>query len=66
VSERKSFQFVGTTCTELSLDPAEFVGMTVPAITGEILEVLQSLAPGVSFFTDDVVEAANELAAPAT
>lgn len=60
--ERKSFEFVGTTCTSLSLDPGEFAGMTVRAITEEILEVLESIAPGVNYFVDDVVEAAHELA----
>ncbi len=62
MSERLDFEFVGTTSKALSLDPTEFAGMRVPQITGEILKTLGEIAPGVNFFTDDVVLAAEQLA----
>jgi hypothetical protein len=57
----RQYEFVGTTCTALSLDPAEFAGLTISQITGEILDVLAAIAPGVDFFPADIVEAANDL-----
>lgn len=58
---RMHLEFVGTTSVAVSLDPAEFVGMTVPAITDEIKSVLSGIAPNVDFFEDDLVLAADEL-----
>lgn len=60
---RQSFEFVGTTSVACSFDPAEFRGLTVSQITEEVKTVLSSIKPDVSFFEDDVVLAANELAA---
>lgn len=60
---REVLTFVGTTSKTISLDPAEFVGMPLPAITEEIKSVLRGIAPDVDFFEQDVVEAANTLAA---
>lgn len=57
--ERIPFEFVGTTSKPLSIDPAEFAGMKVPEITAEMLKMLSEIAPGVSFFLDDVVLAAE-------
>jgi hypothetical protein len=55
---RQLHTFVGTTSKTISLDPAEYRGMSVPAITEEIKNVLRSIAPDVSFYEQDVVEAA--------
>lgn len=62
VPTRKQFTFVGTTSKSVSLDPAEFAGQSIPTITAGIMQVMASIAPDVSFFEDDIVEAANELA----
>lgn len=56
------FEFVGTTCKECSLDPAEWAGQSVSQITEELLKILGEIAPGVNFFVDDIVLAAHELA----
>lgn len=55
------FEFVGTTSAPLSLDPTEFEGLSVPQVTDEIKKLLAGIAPGVSFFEDDVVLAAEQL-----
>jgi len=60
--ERLVCTFVGSTSKTISLDPAEFRGMTVPAITEAITEVLRGIAPDVSFYEQDVVEAATLVA----
>lgn len=62
MSSRIDFEFVGTTSQPLSLDPAEFVNKTIPQITEEVMKTLREIAPGVSFFHDDVVLAAETLA----
>lgn len=56
--ERIPLTFVGTTSKSFSLDPAEYKGMSVPAITEAIKDVLRSIAPEVSFYEQDIVEAA--------
>lgn len=66
MAERIDFTFVGQTNRPLSLDPAEFTGMTVPTITAEIKRTLRDIAPDVSFFEDDIVLAADVLAGAAT
>lgn len=58
---RLNFTFVGTTCQDVSLDPGEFAGQSVPQITDEIKRVLAEIRPDVSFFEDDVVLAAEQL-----
>lgn len=60
---RIPLSFVGTTSKSITLDPAEFRGMGVPAITEEIKSVLRGIAPDVDFFEDDLVEAAHAIAA---
>ncbi len=55
------FQFMGTRSTRLSLDPAEFDGLTTPQITDEIVRTLRAIAPDTSFFDEDVVLAAELL-----
>ena len=57
-------QFVGSApvFVDLSLDPAEYRGMSIARITREIRNHLRQIAPNASFFDVDVVEAANELA----
>lgn len=57
-----NLEFVGTKCTGLSVDPKEYTGMTVPAITEALLRTLAEIDPGVNFWPDDVVLAANEIA----
>jgi hypothetical protein len=59
---RIDFEFVGTTCKALSLDPTEFKGQTIPQIAGEVMKVLSEMAPDVNFFVDDVVLAAEQIA----
>ena len=59
---RIDFQFVGTTSKPLSLDPTEFKGLPVMRITEEILLTLSEIAPDVTFFHDDVVLAAEQIA----
>lgn len=63
MAERIDFEFMGTRSVALRLDPEEFRGMPVPKITGEILSMLRSLEPDVSFFNDDVQLAAEQLSA---
>lgn len=63
---RIPFEFVGTTSKKLTLDPAEFRDQSVPQITLEVQRVLREIAPDVSFFTDDIVLAAEQLANEAT
>lgn len=62
MADRIPFEFVGTSCTALALDPDEFAGLTVPRITEEVLKMLREIAPQVNFFHDDVVLAAEQLA----
>ncbi len=59
---RLDFQFVGTTSKPLSIDPCEWHGMPVAKITEEILLTLSEIAPDVTFFHDDVVLAAEQIA----
>lgn len=62
MSERLDFEFVGTTSKSLSLDPAEFRNQSINKIADEVHRILREIAPGVSFFHDDVVLAAEQLA----
>lgn len=59
---RKQFTFDGMSTHTISVDPREFRGMPVVAITSEIRDVLASIAPGVSFFENELEAAASELA----
>jgi len=59
--ERMPRTFVGTTSADLCLDPNEFAGMSVPAITEEIKSMLRGIAPDADFFEQDIVEAAAAL-----
>ena len=59
---RKQFEFVGSTSTRLSLDPTEYIDWTVPQIAADILRTLKAISPDVTFFEEDVVMAANDLA----
>jgi len=59
---RLSFSFVGTSEHPMSIDPAEYRGMKVPAITATLLNTLRSIAPGVDFFEQDVEMAAIAVA----
>lgn len=56
--ERVPLTFVGTTSKSIALDPAEFHGMSVPAITDQIKSILAGIAPDVDFFEQDIVDAA--------
>lgn len=58
---RLDLEFHGTTSRALSLDPKEFSGKSLNKITAEILMVLSDINPGVNFFTEDVVEAAEAI-----
>lgn len=60
--KRKTFTFDGMSTHNVSFDPREFRGMPIVAITAEIKEVLASIAPGVSFFENELEAAASELA----
>lgn len=59
---RQSFEFVGTISTPISVDPAEYKGMSVPKITASILKTLREIQPGASFFEQDVEMAAIAVA----
>lgn len=59
---RRQFEFVGSTSTRLSLDPTEYIDMSVPQITTDILRTLKAISPDVDYFEEDVVMAANDLA----
>lgn len=59
---RLDFTFVGTTNKGLSLDPKEFADMPLPKVTEEIALLLSAIAPDVTFFHDDIVLAAEQLA----
>lgn len=59
---RISCEFVGTMSQGLSFDPVEFRGMAVSQITDEIMRMLSSIHPGVNFFLDDIVVAADQVA----
>lgn len=63
MADRIPFEFVGTKTAPLSLDPTEFAGMPVQAVTREILKMLREIEPGVSFFEDDAVLAAEVVVA---
>lgn len=59
---RLPFEFVGTTSTPLSVDPAEYKGKTLPQVTELLEKQLAELSPGVTFFRDDIVLAAESIA----
>lgn len=59
---RRQFEFVGSTSQRLSLDPTEYLDMSIPQITSDIMRTLRSIAPDVTFFEEDVVTAADEIA----
>lgn len=59
--ERVTFTVFFTDSTDLNLDPREFRGKSVPAITEEIKAVLRSIAPHADFFEQDIVHAADYL-----
>lgn len=61
--ERLPFEFVGTKTAPLSIDPAEYKGMTTPQVTREIMKLLREIEPGVSFFEDDATLAAEQVVA---
>ena len=60
---RQAYQFVGTSTHTLELDPSEYRGMSTPQITREVKKLLAGIAPGVSFFPEDIAQAVHELAA---
>lgn len=66
MAERLDFAFVGTSTHSLSLDPDEFARLPTPRVEAEIMRMLRSIAPDVSFFPDDVALAAVALADAAT
>jgi hypothetical protein len=58
---RLNFELVGTVCTPISVDPAEYLGMTVPQATAEILKTAKEINPTANYFLDDAVLAANQV-----
>lgn len=53
--------FVGTTSKTVDLDPSEYVGMTVPQITADIMKTLRDIAPDVNFWDPEIEMAAIEI-----
>lgn len=58
---RISFEFTGTKSTPLSLDPREYHGLSVPAITAALRGILRSMDADVDFFSPDIEFAAATL-----
>jgi hypothetical protein len=56
------FEFVFNGSTKITVDPNEYKGMTIPKITEELKRLLQSIAPHVSYYEDDLILAADEIA----
>ncbi len=61
-SDRLEFDFTGFSQHPLSLDPAEFKGVPLPAITNAIMKMMSEIAPNVSFTEDDMELAATVVA----
>lgn len=53
--------FVGTTSTTVDLDANEYVGMTVPQITADILKTLRDIAPEVDYWNPEIEMAAIQI-----
>lgn len=58
-----SFEFAGAALEYLDLCVEEYRGLSTSQIGDSILEVLRGIAPGVSFFPEEVVEAAESIQA---
>ncbi len=55
---RLEFDFTGSSSHALSVDPCEYRGLSLVLAERALLVALSEVAPGVSFFKDDVILAA--------
>jgi hypothetical protein len=59
--EQLSFEFVGVTNEQVTLDPEEYRGMTRGEVSASIMRTLAEIAPNVSFWEPDIEWAADDV-----